>query len=626
MLQLPNLRKYVLPVLALTTVLFYSIPLFRSQTTIHWDLADVTYPAQKFFAESISAGKLPQWTPYLDSGIPFLADPRTGAWYPLHWPFFLIGMTHVGITPGTLVWELVLHAFLALVGAYLLARKLFSARGPSVVGALLFGFGGFFAAHTSTLGQFEAASLFPLLLWATLVALESGSVRRIACAGLVGGLIVLTGDEWSSAESLLALVFLAAASAATSKVSWKRALAVVAPATILAIVLGGIVLLPAIELHSQSHPASSGGVFHFGPLATLVAADYYGLISSLYSGSGDPRQNYLYGGLLLLPLVIAGFARREKILLLSAMILPTVVFDLARRPPGDAWFPAALGLAMAASSGTAWLAERTERPYIWVALALLSVVDLWFWNLYKNPLVFAHATFSEVYGEMKPNQSLPGEPERPFARTWAPFVPVGSGPADGSLISHTEVTYGEGLAELDRYEAYLKDVENNPKLLNGLGVTDLILGRNRRLSNPGNLGRVSTPPSVRFVADRNAAVGALATLDPGQAAVVEGAASVVAPSVQSIEITAYTGDSYHIRYMASSDSLLRIAVPFYPGWTAQVDGRGASLVPVDEALMGVFVPSGSHEVTLEFRSTWFRTGVGLTLVAAIALAIGLILS
>ncbi len=612
-------RSLLWPGLALATILFYSIPLFCRQATIHWDLAEVSYPAQKFFADSVRAGKLPQWTPYLESGIPFLAEPRTGAWYPLHWPFFLIGITPLGFKPRAMVWELAGHCLLALAGAYLLARKLFGARGPALAGAILYGWSGFFAAHSSGLGQFEAAALLPWLLWTVLIALESGAVRWIAFTSLIGGLIVLTGDGPASLEALLTLVCVTAACITAGRVSWRRAVDVVAPAAILAVLLGAIVLLPAMELRAQSHPASSGATFHFGPMATLVAADYYGLISGVYSGPEDPRQYYLYGGLLLLPLALAGFARREKALLLLATITPTVVFDLARRPMGDAWFPAALGLAMAAASGAVWVGERTERPYVWVALVALSAVDLWFWNLYKNPLVFARATFSEVYGQPE----LKG---RPLGRIWAPYVPVGMGLADGSLISRTEVTYGTGLAELDRYTAYLAAVENNPKLLNGLGATDVVLGRGRRLDNPASLGRVSAPPRAQFVADRKAALAALATLDPAQSAVVEAEPRSLTPRVGSVEITAYTGDSYRIRYTASSDSLLRIAVPYYPGWIAAVDGSEAAVVPADEALMGVFVPSGSHELTLRFQSRWFRMGALLSVAGILAVAIGFILA
>src|SRR5579863_1483169 len=599
--------------LALAPILFYSIPLFSRHATIHWDLAEVSYPAQKFFAESLRAGDLPQWTPYLDSGIPFLAEPRTGAWYPLHWPFFLIGMTRLGFKPVAMVWELAFHASLALVGAYLLARKLFGAGGPALLGAIFYGWGGFFAAHASWLSQFESAALLPWLLWAGLTALESAAVRWIAFTSLIGGLIVLAGDGPAALESLLTLVFVTVA----LRTPWKRALDVIAPAAILAALVGAIVLLPAIELHSQAHPAPSGATFHFGPMATLVAADYYGIITGLYSGPDEPRQYYLYGGLLLLPLALAGFAQRTQALLLLAMIAPTVVFDIARRPPGDAWFPAALGLAMAAVPGAVWVAERTERPYVWVALVALTAADLWFWNLYKNPLVFARTSFSEIYGQ-------PELKTRPLGRIWAPYVPVGLGPADGSLISHTEVAYGTGLAELDRYSAYLAAVEKNPKLLNGLGVTELIFGRGRVLDNPGSLGRVSAPPQVQFVGDRKAALAALATLDPARSAIVEDAPRNLTPVVQSVEVTAYSGDFYHIRYQASSDSLLRVAVPYYPGWSAEVDGAEAAVVPVDEALMGVFVPSGKHEVTLRFQSRWFRAGVGLSAAGSIALAIGLI--
>ena len=41
-----------------------------------------------------------------------------------------------------------------------------------------------------------------------------------------------------------------------------------------------------------------------------MSADYFGLISGNYSGPEEIRQFYLYGGLLLLPLAIAGLMRR----------------------------------------------------------------------------------------------------------------------------------------------------------------------------------------------------------------------------------------------------------------------------------------------------------------------------
>jgi len=106
---------------------------------------------------------------------------------------------------------------------------------------------------------------------------------------------------------------------------------------------------------------------------------------------------------------------------------------------------------------------------------------------------------------------------------------------------------------------------------------------------------------------------------------VEAAERVLTPAVQSVEITNYSGDSYQIRYRASSDSLIRIAVPYYPGWVATVDGSSVPLLVVDEALMGVFVPSGSHSLTLQFQPHWFGIGAGLSVACAVALVLGLVL-
>src|ERR1700678_2753172 len=111
----PNL---VWPAFAVLVILFFWTPLFDDQASIQWDMVDVHYSAQKYFEQSLRTTGLPRWTPFEFSGMPFLADPQTAAWYPLHWPSFLIG-----ITPRAMEWELALHAFLALGGMFLLARK-----------------------------------------------------------------------------------------------------------------------------------------------------------------------------------------------------------------------------------------------------------------------------------------------------------------------------------------------------------------------------------------------------------------------------------------------------------------------------------------------------------------------
>ena len=146
--------------------LAYVVPLSSENASIHWDAVDVHYSAQRYFAEHVSRGTLPYWTPYVFSGFPFLADPQTGGWYPGNWPFLL-----AGAGPKILEAELAGHALLAAAGAFLLMRRWL--RGSAAAaGALCYALSGFFAGHSSHIGMFESAALLPWLLLALAMAIE----------------------------------------------------------------------------------------------------------------------------------------------------------------------------------------------------------------------------------------------------------------------------------------------------------------------------------------------------------------------------------------------------------------------------------------------------------------------
>jgi uncharacterized membrane protein YfhO len=113
-------------------------------------------------------------------------------------------------------------------------------------------------------------------------------------------------------------------------------------------------------------------------------------------------------------------------------------------------------------------------------------------------------------------------------------------------------------------------------------------------------------------------------LDPARFAVVEAPARALTPEGARVEIMNYQDDFYRLRYAAPADCLLRIAVPFFPGWAAAIDGLAVEVLPVDYALSGVLVPAGEHEVTLQYRSRWFRLGAIASLVTAAA-CLGMIL-
>jgi hypothetical protein len=78
------------------------------------------------------------------------------------------------------------------------------------------------------------------------------------------------------------------------------------------------------------------------------------------------------------------------------------------------------------------------------------------------------------------------------------------------------------------------------------------------------------------------------------------------------------------RVTGTAESLLVVSQNFADGWKAKIDGEPAPIVPVDGALIGVFVPPGDHTVTLEYLPRTFVAGAGVTGVALVAAGVALV--
>jgi hypothetical protein len=190
---------------------------------------------------------------------------------------------------------------------------------------------------------------------------------------------------------------------------------------------------------------------------------------------------------------------------------------------------------------------------------------------------------------------------------------IAIGEIDGSLAARTEVGWGAGLLELNRYAEYTRAIPSNPRLLHGLSANYLVDARGRLEANPSALPRVSVPPRIA-----PGGYAELASLDPAQGSVVEGLTkSATQQQPRELTISGYREDFYQIRYSALADTLVRIAVPYAPGWRAAVDGAPVSVVPADYALCGVVVPAGQHQLTLQFRPASFMPGAALSILGAL---------
>jgi hypothetical protein len=91
----------------------------------------------------------------------------------------------------------------------------------------------------------------------------------------------------------------------------------------------------------------------------------------------------------------------------------------------------------------------------------------------------------------------------------------------------------------------------------------------------------------------------------------------------SAAITSYEPERISIAAETSAPALLVLAEPWYPGWSAQVNGLPTPCIPANAWMRAVAVPAGKNQVVLTFHSTYLVPGAVISL-AALALVIFLL--
>ena len=80
----------------------------------------------------------------------------------------------------------------------------------------------------------------------------------------------------------------------------------------------------------------------------------------------------------------------------------------------------------------------------------------------------------------------------------------------------------------------------------------------------------------------------------------------------TVTLLAAGEQTYKFAYKAATPSVLRVALPYFPGWRATIDGAPCTILKADYAMTAIVVPAGDKQLELSFRSTYFRTGAALS--------------
>ena len=92
-------------------------------------------------------------------------------------------------------------------------------------------------------------------------------------------------------------------------------------------------------------------------------------------------------------------------------------------------------------------------------------------------------------------------------------------------------------------------------------------------------------------------------------------------SDEQLFVTEYDTTSMSGHIDVKEDGLLFLSIPYAEGWSAVVDGENAEITPIQDALMGIRLKAGSHDISLKYTPAGFKAGLIISIVSVIAIAL-----
>ncbi len=288
--------------------------LFLGRNIYFRDVTRYYYPSKKLVRDIVLGGELPSWNPYWASGQPLAANPDYGTFYPVQW---------LTLLPDYDLWfriHVVLHYWIAAVGAYLLMRRWTARQESAMVAALLFSLGGVLVSLTSLLPCLYAAVWLPWVVWATDRMLERFSWRRFAAAALLLAMPMLAAEPVTVAQiCLLTAVF------AVLRQRTVRVLPQIIGMGLSAFAVAAVQLIPAADLFRDS-ARSRGFPFQLVSIWSTPPVRFLELLVPQLTGPSaehfrfywgtakyawlDPFYLGIYFGVIAAAFAVAGLTRR----------------------------------------------------------------------------------------------------------------------------------------------------------------------------------------------------------------------------------------------------------------------------------------------------------------------------
>jgi hypothetical protein len=621
---------------------------------------------RRFGLSELQQGRWPLWLPCVDSGYPYVADPQAASFYLpalFNYAGHLISGTQEFSLPA-LQLEAMLHVLLAAVTAYAFLRSEVRSRWAALIGALVFGFGGYLLSYPLLqLAILETAAWLPAILWALRRVIKLGTVRSAALAGCLLAICALAGHP----QTLLMTAYLAVAyfafSAWRAHLRFSRAVLLLTITGVLALSLSAIQWLPTLEFMRLSSRAeltveAAGTGFPFSDVAQFIAPGSVSQYNPLYVGllplalalaaliaaatkrlAGEASARVWFWAVVALVALIISFGNRTP--LFEALYHLAPGFRLFRDQERHALI-VAWALSVLAAYGGDFLLVRVSSPvrrWLPAAIVLLVVIDLALLN-------------ARSVNWAPPYDPFPAQPALQAIRADADQQAVFRLHNEQRLPGHAACT--AGLTEvggitpihIGAYQDFIKQVPREVRwqLLNvgyvvtwrsvldghlGQPINATLLDRQGEGKEASYTYRLNDQNPRAWIVhevivnpDRAAIYSALAApdFDPHRMAYVPAPLDVVATqAVEPVSIETLQPDRLALMAELTSPGLLVLSEINYPAWTATLNGAPAPIVEVNGVLRGVALPAGAVRVEMTFQPISLLLGGGLAIAGVVLL-------
>lgn len=382
---------------ALLPPLMFPEVLFLGHTFYFMDLGWFHYPLRVLIADLWKAGHWPLWNPYTWNGFPLLAESAASALSPLNFPFWLPIASYQAFN-----LEILLHASIAGLSAFALARQVGVSAGGALLAALSYACGGYLMTQVICLEMMIGSAWAPLICALLLSAMERQRARDALLGGLLLALQIYSTHPQASYYTLVLLSALALYGAwrvrqSDTRRSW-RVLA--RPFLYLAVIvfvgagLSAPQITTGLELLSESRraeglAAEAQTYLSMPPnsFLTLIFPRLFLVPANSWRTTGIYDEFHFYLGLIPLvcvALALAAARRGDALARFSFLIvLATVILALGRftpmyalvtqipglsffRGPGRWLFITAIVLIVLVGKGAdvfySWLNDASQRP------------------------------------------------------------------------------------------------------------------------------------------------------------------------------------------------------------------------------------------------------------------------